>query len=173
MFIEVAVATPSVGVVRVGDVANTNPPVPVSPVTAAAKFVDDGVAKKVATLVPNPDTPDEIGNPVAFVSTPEAGVPRAGVVRVGEVKVLFVKVSVEDTVTTFTPSTAILPADTLAIVVSVACPSSIEPTPNAVAVDATNPLIGNPVAFVRVPDEGVPSTGVVRVGEVRVLFVNV
>jgi hypothetical protein len=36
----------------------------------------------------------------------------------GVVKVLFVKVSVEDVVTTFTPSTAILPAAALVIVVS-------------------------------------------------------
>jgi hypothetical protein len=36
----------------------------------------------------------------------------------GDVKVLLVNVSVEDVVTTFTPSTAILPADTLVIVVS-------------------------------------------------------
>jgi hypothetical protein len=61
-----------------------------------------------------------IGNPVALVKVALDGVPREGFVRVGDVKVLLVKVSVEDTVTTFTPSTAILPADALVIVVSVA-----------------------------------------------------
>jgi hypothetical protein len=33
-------------------VANTSAPLPVSPVTAAARFADDGVARKVATPVP-------------------------------------------------------------------------------------------------------------------------
>jgi len=43
----VAEATPSVGVVRVGLVAKTNDPEPVSSVTAAARLADDGVPKKV------------------------------------------------------------------------------------------------------------------------------
>ena len=51
-----------------GLVAITFAPDPVSSVKAAAKLADDGVARKVATFVPNPDTPVEIGNPVAFVS---------------------------------------------------------------------------------------------------------
>ncbi len=88
------------GVTNVGDVANTKAPEPVSPVTAAAKFEEEGVAKKVATPVPRPSTPVDIGNPVAFVRTPEAGVPSAGVVRVGLVKVLFVRVSVPASVAT-------------------------------------------------------------------------
>ena len=46
-----------VGVVNVGLVANTNAPDPVSPVTAAAKLAEEGVAKKVATFVPNPLIP--------------------------------------------------------------------------------------------------------------------
>lgn len=33
----------------------------------------------------SPDTPVEIGSPVALVKTPDAGVPKAGVTRVGEV----------------------------------------------------------------------------------------
>jgi hypothetical protein len=45
---------PSAGVTRVGLVANTRAPVPVSSVTAKAKFALDGVAKKVATPVPRP-----------------------------------------------------------------------------------------------------------------------
>lgn len=57
--------------------------------------------------------------------------------------------------------------------VSVACHSSIDHTHSAVDVDDVIPATGNPVQFVRVPDDGVPRTGVVRVGEERVLFVSV
>ena len=94
----VAVATPRTGVTRVGLVANTKSPVPVSPVTAAARFALVGVPRNVATPVPSevipvpplatgsvPVTPVVSGNPVALVSTPDAGVPKAGVVRVGAV----------------------------------------------------------------------------------------
>ena len=35
------------------------------------------------------------------------------------------------------------------------------------------PLVGNPVQFDKFPDEGVPSAGVVSVGDVNVLFVKV
>lgn len=76
---------PSAGVTNVGDVASTSAPLPVSSVRAAARFALDGVARNVATPVPSPDTPELIGNPVAFVSVPLAGVPRAGVTSVGDV----------------------------------------------------------------------------------------
>jgi hypothetical protein len=75
---------PRAGVTRVGLVANTKEPVPVSSVTAEIRLADDGVAKKVATPVPKPLTPVEIGRPVAFVKTAELGVPRVGVTSVGE-----------------------------------------------------------------------------------------
>ena len=65
--------------------ANTNAPLPVSSVIADLKLDDDGVAKNVATLLPNPETPVLIGNPVQFVSVPLAGVPRTGVTNVGDV----------------------------------------------------------------------------------------
>lgn len=42
------------------------------------------------------------------------------------------------------------------MVVSVAWPNSILPTPSAAVVEATKPVIGRPVAFVSVPDVGVP-----------------
>jgi hypothetical protein len=71
---------PKAGVTSVGDVANTREPEPVSSVTAAARFALEGVAKNVATPVPRPDTPVEIGRPVAFVSVAALGVPRFGVV---------------------------------------------------------------------------------------------
>jgi hypothetical protein len=44
---------PNAGVTNVGEVANTNAPVPVSPVTAAARLALEGVAKNVATPDPN------------------------------------------------------------------------------------------------------------------------
>jgi len=81
----VAVATPNVGVVRVGEVANTFTPVPVLSVSAAAKLAEDGVPKNVATLAAKPETPVEIGRPVQLVNVPEVGVPNNGVVRVGDV----------------------------------------------------------------------------------------
>lgn len=76
---------PRLGVVKDGDVAKTRGPEPVSSVTAAARFADDGVARKVAMPVPNPDIPVDTGRPVAFVSTPADGVPISGVTSVGDV----------------------------------------------------------------------------------------
>jgi hypothetical protein len=81
----VAVATPKVGVTNVGLVAKTADPEPVSSVRAAARFALVGVAKKVATLIPRPDTPVLIGRPVQVVRVPDVGVPRIGVTSVGEV----------------------------------------------------------------------------------------
>ena len=83
---------PKAGVTNVGLVAKTNDPVPVSSVTAAARFALDGVAKNVATPVPKPETPVLMGKPVVFVKTPLAGVPRAGAVNVGLVNVTPVNV---------------------------------------------------------------------------------
>jgi hypothetical protein len=88
---------PRAGVTKVGLLANTKAPDPVSSVTAEAKLADDGVPKKVATPVPKdvipvpplatgkvPVTPVVRGRPVKLVATPEAGVPNAGVTNVGE-----------------------------------------------------------------------------------------
>jgi hypothetical protein len=58
-------------------VPNTKEPEPVSSVTALAKLLLDGVAKNVATPVPNPDIPVDTGNPVPFVSTIADGVPKS------------------------------------------------------------------------------------------------
>ena len=63
------------------------------------------------------------------------------------------------------PSIVITQAEERAIVVSLACPSSIEPTPRAVTVVATIPATGSPVQLVRVPEVGVQSTGVMRACE--------
>ena len=72
-------------VVMLGEVPNTRTPEPVSSVTALARLAEDGVARNVATPLPRPDTPVEIGRPVQLVRVPEVGVPRMGVTRVGEV----------------------------------------------------------------------------------------
>ena len=76
-----ALGVPNAGVTNVGEVPNTNAPVPVSSEITLAKLADDPAANPVA-----------IGKPVALVNTPLAGVPKAGVVKTGLVKVLFVKV---------------------------------------------------------------------------------
>ena len=53
-----------------------------------------GVPNNVATPVHKPLIPVEIGNPVALVNVPDAGVPSTGAVITGAVKVLLVNVSV-------------------------------------------------------------------------------
>ena len=65
------------GEVIVGELASTNEPDPVSSVTAAARLALVGVARKVATPLPRPATPVEIGSPVALVRVPDDGVPSA------------------------------------------------------------------------------------------------
>jgi len=110
----------------------------------------------------------------------------------GSVSVLLVRVLVDEMLGMTTPSTANTPAALLESVVSLAFPSSIEPTPSAVDVDAVRPLygvaknvaapvpspdtpveIGSPVQLVKVPLAGVPSAGVVSIGDVSVLLVSV
>ena len=86
---EVNTGVVSVGVVIVGEVANTADPVPVSSVKAVRKLADVGVAKKVATLTPRPDTPVEIGRLVQFDRLPLVGVPNIGVVNTIDVLVQF------------------------------------------------------------------------------------
>ena len=71
------------GVDMVGVVPNMAEPVPVLVVNAANKLTEEGVAKNVATPVPNPETPVDIGRPVQLVSVPDEGVPRTGVVNTG------------------------------------------------------------------------------------------
>ena len=96
---EVPVAAPMTGVTKVGDVANTKFPVPVLSDIAASKLALVGVAKYVATPVPNPLTPVEIGKPVALVKVAELGVPNVGVTSVG----LFDKTTLPDPVELVTP----------------------------------------------------------------------
>lgn len=77
------VGVPNTGVTKVGLVANTKAPEPVSSVREAARFADVGVAKNVATPTARPDTPVDIGSPVQLVNVPLVGVPRTGVTNVG------------------------------------------------------------------------------------------
>ena len=59
---------PNAGVTNVGLVANTNAPEPVSSLTIAAKLAEVGVAKNVATPVPNPVTLPIAGVMVVLVT---------------------------------------------------------------------------------------------------------
>ena len=68
---------------NVGLALNTTVLVPVSSVSAEAKLALEGVAKKVAIPVPNPEIPVLTGRPVQFVKVPLEGVPRTGVTSVG------------------------------------------------------------------------------------------
>jgi hypothetical protein len=61
---------PMAGVTSDGDVANTRAPLPVSSGTAARRLAEEGVARNVATPVPNPLTPVEIGTPVKLAPDP-------------------------------------------------------------------------------------------------------
>ena len=148
LLILVAVATPKTGVTRVGVLANTKAPLPVSSVTADAKLADDGVAKKVATLAPKPDTPDEIGRPVQLVKVPEVGVPSNGVVRVGDVA------------NTKSP----VPVSSVTAVAKLAEDGVAKKVATPVANPETPDEIGKPVQLVRVPEPGVPNAGVMKVG---------
>ena len=151
---------PSTGVTKVGLVAKTNAPDPVSLVTADARLADVGVPKKVATLLPSPDTPVEIGSPVALVNVPDAGVPKAGVTNVG----LVAKTNDPDPVSSVTavarlaedgvPNHAATPEPKLVIPVPPLATGSVPVTP----VDK-----GSPVRLVATPEAGVPRRGVIKV----------
>lgn len=148
---------PSAGVTRVGLVAKTSAPEPVSSVTAEAKFAELGVAKNVATPVPSPDTPVEIGKPVQFVNVPEVGVPKIGETKVG----------------VFANTLAPVPV----LSVSNAAKLAEDGVPKNVAAPDAKPEtpveIGRPVQLVSVPEVGVPSTGVTNVGDVNVPVLTV
>jgi hypothetical protein len=79
-------------VVNVGEVEKTATPVPVSSVSAARRYAEEGVIKNLSTPVPRPDTPLAMGRPVQLVSVPDVGVPRTGAVSVGVVSVAEVNV---------------------------------------------------------------------------------
>lgn len=144
------VGVPSNGVVRVGEVAKTSSPLPVSFVTAVARLALDGVAKNVATPVPNPETPVLIGSPVQLVSVPLDGVPSAGVTSVGEVAKTRLPVPVSSV-------TAVRRLALDGVPKNVATPAARPETPVE---------IGRPVQLVNTPAEGVPMFGVTSVADV-------
>lgn len=152
------------GVVIVGLVPNTATPVPVSSVSAAARLADEDVPKNVAIPVANdvmpvppfatgnvPVTPLVRGNPVQLVSVPDDGVPKIGVTSVGEVANTHAPVPVSSVI-------AAIRFAELGVAKNVA---TLLPRPD------TPLLIGKPVQLVSVPEDGVPSTGVINVGEVE------
>jgi hypothetical protein len=117
---DVPVAAPMAGVTKVGVLANTNAPVPVSSVIAVAKLELDGAAKNVATPDPNPLTPVAIGKPVPFVKVTDVGVPNIGVTKVGLVD----KTKLPEPVELVTP----VPPCATSMVVALQVPEVIVPT---------------------------------------------
>ena len=83
--------------------------------------------KAVATLVPSPDTPVDIGRPVQEVKVPEEGVPKTGVTKVGDVLNTLLPEPV-DVVTPVPPlATAKVPATVTAPEVAVAGVNPVDP----------------------------------------------
>jgi hypothetical protein len=153
------VGVPRIGVTKVGEVEKTTTPVPVSSVKAESKFALLGVAKKVATPVPRPDTPVEIGSPVAFVKVALVGVPRIGVTNVGEVA---------NTADPEPVSSVKAPArlEELNEPKDVALPTEVT-APVKLAFVVTLPAVkpeAVPVMFVPTKADGVPRAGVTKVG---------
>jgi hypothetical protein len=143
------VGVPNTGVTKVGEVAKTAEPVPVSSVKAERRLAELGVARKVATPLPRPDTPVEMGRPVAFVKVAAEGVPKSGVTKAGDVA------NTADPV----PVSSVKAERRLAL----------EGVAKKVATPVPKPLIpvltGKPVALVKVAEAGVPRVGVTKVGE--------
>lgn len=152
-FVPRVVVPEKVGLEIVGLAFKTTAPVPLEvvtpvpplatgrvPVTLVVKFA------KVVEVVPVPPlaigkvpvTPVVSGSPVQLVNVPEEGVPRTGVVRVGLV----------DKTTLPVPVEVVTPVPPLA----------------TGKVPVTPVVKGNPVQLVKVPEEGVPKTGVTSVG---------
>ena len=117
---------------------------------SSLEFADVGVAKKVATLVPSPETPVEIGKPVHEVSVPLEGVPSIGVTSVG----LVAKTASP------LPVSSVRHEARFAELGVARNAATLVPSP------LTPDDIGSPVQLVSVPLEGVPRTGVTSVGDV-------
>ena len=145
-----ALGVPRLGVTSVGDVAKTAAPVPVSSVMAARRLAEDAVPRNVATFVPRPSMPVEIGSPVPNVSVIALGVPRFALSKVGE----SLKTS------TPVPVSFVTAAARLALDAAPRKAATLGPKPS-MPVDT-----GKPIAFTRLTALGVPKFGVVSVGEV-------
>ena len=99
---DVAVATPSVGVTNVGLVANAIPPEPVTfwPKAPATPVPNAVIPVPPLATLNVPVVPLTIGNPVQFVNVPDCGTPRIGVTKVGLFKVGVTKVELVNNVPT-------------------------------------------------------------------------
>ena len=169
-----------------GPVPKTNAPLPVSSVTAEARFAEDGVAKKVATPVPRPLTPVEIGNPVQLDRVPLDGVPKAGVTRVGDVAnttepepvtaVIEVPLILKTLPVPAVSNVLLVRVSVVALPTSVSVAAGIVIVPDAVALAATVVVPEVEPASVNPPDPiaGVVSDGLVAktLTPVPVLSVN-
>ena len=159
--------------VVVGKVTPITPPLIVH-VSALAEPLSFKRIKRVCQSVGVPVTVNVVAFAIAdssyssVISVSITAVASSVVVTTRFVIRLFVSVLVLLIVGTVTPSTDITPAETRAIEVSVACHNSIDHTHSAVLVLAVIQATGNPVQFVSVPLVGVPSTGVVKFGDVIV-----
>jgi len=130
---------------------------------AVAKFALDGVAAHVATPLPSPLTPVDIGSPVALVNVPLVGVPSIGVTIVKDVQV---PVGVYDPPNSKNVSAASLTV--LILLVEVRPVTVIKPVwPDIERLAALPPILNPeavPVIFVPVNDEGVPPAPLNRTG---------
>ena len=104
-----------------------------------------------------PVTPVVNGKPVALVNVTADGVPKLGVTITGELENRMLPVPVSSV-------TALARLTDEGVAKNVAIPAPKPLTPVA---------IGKPVAFVNVATDGIPIFGVVKIGLVNVLFVNV
>lgn len=135
-------------------VPNVRPPLPL----AAAQVPSPRQNVELLALVPLfklvtgkfPVTPVVKGSPVQFANAPDVGVPKIGVTNVGEVA----KTKAPDPVSSVTAE-AKFAEDGVARNVAMPVPNPLTPVE-----------IGSPVQLVSVPDDGVPNTGVTRVGDV-------
>ena len=89
----------------------------------------------MATPVPRPETPADIGNPMQLLKSPEVGVPNKGVTSVGEVANTRLPVPVSSV-------TAVLRLAELGVAKKVATFAARPETPVE---------IGNPLQFVKLP----------------------
>jgi len=179
------VGVPNNGVVRVGDVANTKRPDPVSSDITPANSEDE-VAVNTLSLLPVVVKVPAVGKvtlEAAVVVSVKLKAPAvAKVDPSANVKVAAVAGAVKATllilVAVATPNTGVTRvgdvANTLTPVpvlsVSAAAKLADDGVPKKVATLAPKPdtpvEIGRPVQLVRVPEEGVPKAGVTRTGEV-------
>ena len=116
-----------------------------------------------------------------MVNVPEAGVPNTGAVIVGLVKVLLVKVSVPSNVANVPVDGNVTLVAAVAVNVVAKAPEVVKFPPKVIVfpelstpvpplapgkIPVTAVAIGKPVAFDKSIAEGVPKSGVTKVGEV-------